>query len=233
MRSYGQVVLLALASTGLMAGDLDETRKVGEEYVQAAYPGKTVTFETGKLNWHSNGKQKAIDGKGEVQAGGYNARFRINGGPLQLRKFQLAKENGKWRVVNELKVSQIHAAHPLAAPFKDKPRYTLKAVAARHFEKNVYNTEGGWQKLKEPGFISCGGGEKPGQLAYCEVPYGIFYRGEYKINGSFLHTKCTAKTYLFENKKGEWLVKDVLPAEKKFDRKTGKVIDRKGDIFGC
>ena len=231
----GLVMSLGLASTVSMAGtdDLDNIRKVAEEYVRAAYPGKTVTFEAAKLNWHSNGKQKAIDGKGEVQPGGYNARFTVDKGTLQINKLQLVKKDGKWQVVNQLKPEQLHAAHPMVAPFRDKPRYTLKAVAARHFEKHVYNQEGGWQKIKEPNFISCDGGEKPGQIAFCEVPYGIFYKGDYKINGSFLHSKCTAKTYLFEKNKGEWIVKETLPAEKKFDRKTGKVIDRKGSIFGC
>lgn len=231
----GLFVLLGMASAASMASanDLDNIRQVAEEYVRAAHPGKTVTFESARLNWHSNGKQKAIDGKGEVQPGGYNARFTVDNGMLQVKKLQLLKEDGKWQVVSELKPEQIHAAHPLTAPFRDKPRYTLKAIAAQYFEKNVYNKEGGWQKIKEPGFITCDGGEKPGQIAYCEVPYGIFYKGEYMINGSYLHSKCTAQTYLFENKKGVWVVKETLPVEKKIDGRTGKVIDRKGDIFGC
>lgn len=233
---------LCLSCSGLISASskvdvsrdhLDTIKYVAEAYVKKAYSGKAISFDAAKVNWFSNGKKKAVDGKGEVQDGGYNARFRVDGGPLKIQKLQLAKNNGEWQVVNELKASQLHAAYPQAAPFRDKPRYTLRPIAAQHFEKNFYQQLGGWQKIKEPLLFSCSGGDKPGQPAWCELPYGVYYKGEYKINGSFLHTKCSAKTYLFKQKNGKWLVDTILPANKKLDRKTFKVIDRKGDIWGC
>lgn len=236
------MVLLGMVSTVSMAAensvdlsrdDLDTIKFVGQEYIKAAYPGKALHIDAPQVNWFSSGKEKSVDGKGEVQPGGHNARFRIGNGPLQIRKLQLAKKNGTWQVVRELTKDQMHRAHPQVAPFRDKPRYTLKSVAARHFEKNFYTQLGGWQKVREPMRISCNGGDKPGQPAWCEVPYGVYYKGDFKINGSFLHSKCSAKTYLFKQKNDKWLLDTILPADKKIDRKTFKVIDRKGDIWGC
>jgi len=235
-------LILCLTSTGIVSAsdkadvsrdDLNTIKYVGEEHVKKAFPGKAIEFESPKVNWYSSGKKKAVDGKGEVQEGGYNARFRVGGGQLKIRKLQLAKKDGKWQVVNQLKATQLHAAHPQVAPFRNKPRYTLRPVAAQHFEKNFYQQLGGWQKIREPLLFSCSGGDKPGQPAWCEVPYGVYYKGEYKINGSFLHTKCSVKTYLFKQKNDKWLLDTILPADKKIDRKTFKVIDRKGDIWGC
>lgn len=73
--------------------------------------------------------------------------FRVAEGPLQIRKLQLAKNNGQRQVVNELSAKQMHAAHLQAAPFRDKPPYIFKAMAARHFEKHFYSQEGGWEKV--------------------------------------------------------------------------------------
>ena len=65
---------------------------IAAQYVRAADPGKTVTFETAQLNWHSNGKEKALDGKGEVQTGGYNARYTGDKGALQSKKLKFLKK---------------------------------------------------------------------------------------------------------------------------------------------
>lgn len=225
----GIVNPLAWASSA----ELDAISQAAQKYVRAAYPGKSLTFEAAKLNWYSNGKVTALSGKGEIQPGGYNARYTVNGGPLQIKKLQMEKNGGEWKVHRELMPAQIHAAHPLAKPFLDKPRYSLKAVAAQYFEKNMYSQLGGWKKIKEPNFITCNGGESLDKMAYCEVPYGVYYKGDYMINGSYLHAKCSAVTYIFGNVNGKWVVKNTLPAEKTIDRKSDKIIQRRGSIFGC
>lgn len=235
-------IVYAMATSGLAAKDnavdlssdkLDTIKYVGQEYIRSAYPGKTVHFESLKVNWFSSGKKKAINGKGEIQAGGHNAKFRVGNGPLQIRKLQLAKKNDKWQVVNELSADQIHEAHPLVVPHRNKPPYIFTTIAAQHFEKHFYTQEGGWKKTKEPLFFPCGGGQREGQKGYCEVAYGIYYKGDYKMNGSFQHIRCSAKTYLFEQKNGKWVIEKILPANKKVNRRTIEVEDRKGDIWGC
>lgn len=244
--AVASIVVLVMTTFGLFAkdnidlsrDDLDTIKYVGQEYIKSAVPkstfsGKDIHFESPKVNWFSSGKKKSANGKGEIQEGGYNAVFRVGDGPLQIRKLQLAKKNGKWQVVNELSEKQIHAAHLQAAPFRNKPPYIFKAIVARHFEKHFYTQEGGWEKIKEPLFPSCRGGDREGKKGYCEVAYGIYYKGDYKINGSFQHTRCSVKTYLFKQKGGKWVIEKVLPANKKFNRKTNEIIDRKGDVWGC
>lgn len=239
--TIASIVVLVMTTFGLSAKDnvdlshdhLDTIKYVGQGYIKSAFPGKGIHFESPKVNWFSSGKKKAANGKGEIQEGGYNAVFRVGEGPLQIRKLQLAKKNGKWQVVNELSAKQIHAAHLQAAPFRNKPPYIFKAIAARHFEKHFYTQEGGWEKIKEPLFPSCNGGDREGKKGYCEVAYGVYYKGDYKLNGSFQHTRCSVKTYLFKQKGSKWVIENVLPANKKFNRKTNEIIDRKGDIWGC
>lgn len=231
-----------IATSGLVAKDnivdrshdhLDTIDYVAREYIKSAFAEPMLHFESPQMNWMSNGKEPAANGKGEVQAAGYSAMFRVGDKPLQIRKLQLAKKDGLWQVVNELDASQMHAAHALTAPSRNKPPYIFAPIAALHFEKNYYNAEGGWQKIKEPMHFPCGGGQREGQKGYCEVAYGVYYKGKYKINGSYQHTKCTAKTYLFVQKKGEWVIEQILPADKKFDIRKNKIIDRKRDIWGC
>jgi hypothetical protein len=206
---------------------------IAEDYVRLAYPNKKINFEFRSLSWVSHSAETAAKGKGKIQAGAYSAVFRIGNGKKQIKKMQLAKTKGIWKVVNVLKENQIQVAHKLTAPFRNEPPYVFEAIAAKHFEKNFYSQEGGWKIIKEPSYLSCGGAQVGKQKGYCEVAYGIYYKGNFKINGSYQHTKCTIKTYIFENKAGQWTIEKILPANKKFKGRTNEIIERKGDIWGC
>ena len=231
-----------IATSGLVAKNnkvdrshdhLDTIEYVAKEYIKSVFPDQPIHFESPQLNWMSNGKQPAASGKGELQAGGYSAKFRVDDKPLQIRKLQIAKQDGTWQVVNELAADQMHAAHALTVPVRNQPPYNFNSIAARHFEKHFYNVEGGWKKIKEPMHFPCGGGQSEGQKGYCEVAYGVYFKGDFKVNGSYQQVKCTAKTYLFIQKDGKWVIEQILPANKKFDLRKNKIIDRKGDIWGC
>jgi hypothetical protein len=231
-----------IATSGLVAKNnvvdrshdhLDTIEYVAKQYIKSIYPNLVIHFESPQMNWMSSGKEPTANGKGELQAGGYSAMFRAADSPIQIKKLQIAKKDGIWQVVNTLSANQMHSAHALTVPSRNKPPYIFSSIAARHFEKHFYNVDGGWQKIKEPMHFPCGGGQREGQKGFCEVAYGRYYKGDYKINGSYQHVKCTAKTYLFVQKNGKWVIEQILPADKKFNIRKNKIIDRKGDIWGC
>lgn len=206
---------------------------IAKDFVRNSFPKKNIHFEAAGLSWFSNATQPTKNGKDKIQVGAYSAIFRVNNGKKQIKKMQLAKRSGKWTVVNTLKENQIHVAHKLTSPRYNRPPDNFVKIAAQHFEKNYYSKEGGWQKIKEPSYISCGGAQVGKQQGYCEVAYGIYYKGKFKINGSYQQTKCTMKTYLFIKKGNNWEIEKILPATKKFKSRTNEIVERTGDIWGC
>lgn len=231
-----------IATSGLVAQEgivdrshdhIDTIEYVARRHVESRFPDQAVIFDGKQGQWMQNGGKKSNDSPDYVQAGGYAAVFRVDDGPRQISKMQLAKREEIWQVVNELGADQLYAAHPLSAPRRNAPPYIFSPLAARHFEQHYYMAEGGWEKLKEPMLFPCGGGQVEGQKGYCEVNYGVYFQGEIKINGSYRQVKCTTKTYLFKQQGEEWMIDQVLPAEKKFDRRTQEIIDRTGDVWSC
>ena len=216
------------------SSDSFETIKlVSQEYVKSEFPGQMVNFIDFSISYFVQGKEKAANGKGEIQSGGHNPEFRVGNGPIQIKKLQLAKLDDKWQVVNELTDKQIHSAHRLTAPLRDEPPWIFKKIAARHFEKHFYIQKGGWKKIKEPLNISCWGGKKKQQIGICEVGYGTYYIGKYKINDSYRQAKCSAKTYLFSNINGEWVVDKIFPSNKKVYWGTIEIKDRTRNDIRC
>lgn len=92
--------------------------------------------------------------------------FRDDKGVVGVAKLWLEKREGRWMEVGEVKPDQLLRAHPIH-PARPDPPDVFEPMALARFEREVYAPAGGFQRMREPMFVSCVGGQR--EDGRCEI----------------------------------------------------------------
>lgn len=151
--------------------------------------------------------------------------YEVDTGKQSLIKIQLAKNENGWKVVNQLKVNQIHQAHPVITNIDGNVRTVegVKAttIAARKFETYL-NDEMLIDDVRSTS-VTCYL-TKAAHKASCRVVYGL------KLNGS---VECHNVNYLLSNDEKGWMFESEILDTQRVDYNTGELINKKPFSMSC
>jgi hypothetical protein len=107
-------------------------------------------------------------------------------------------------------------------------------MALERFERDVYRPAGGFRRIREPTLFSCGGGQREGEMGWCELRYGVAPKDRdlRDTNESQLHD-CELASYLFErDAAGAFHIARTLGTSERYDRASQRVVPRELPM-GC
>lgn len=152
-------------------------------------------------------------------------RFTDKTNQSHIAKIWLEKINNQWQVAKAIKEDQLFGAHPIKPPFRNKTPYIFKKISAVEFENTIYQPNGGYKHISEPGLWPCGGGQVGDQPGWCELPYKV-----YKTDKKF---DCQYVTYIFnKNKEGNWIITQTLGSDQMYDHRKQLIKPREDRNIG-
>jgi len=146
-------------------------------------------------------------------------------GEQSLVKIQLAKDENGWKVVNQLKVNQIHQAHPVLGHIEGGLR-TVEEPKARKVAAQKLETYLNEQVLIEnvrATSVNCYLTESA-HKASCRAIYGL------KVGDK---VECHGKNYLLINDENKWKFESDILDTQKVDSITGELVDIKPRFMTC
>lgn len=153
--------------------------------------------------------------------------FRGAKGALGVGKLWLEKRDGSWLEVGAVKPDQLLRAHPIH-PARPEPPDLFEPMALERFERDVYRAAGGFRRITEPALFSCGGGQREGEMGWCEIPYDVAPKDRdlRDVTGPQFDT-CQRASYLFErDAAGGFHITRTLGTSERFDRASQRVVPR-------
>lgn len=140
-----------------------------------------------------------------------------------IMKIQLAKDENGWKVVNELKASQVHQAHPVVTDVEGNLRTVEEvkatAVAARKFEE--YLNDKSLIDTTRATSVRCDPTETA-HRASCMAIYGLL------VNDKL---ECRNINYLLINDGKKWSVESEILVTQKLDYTSGAIITNKRPLY--
>jgi hypothetical protein len=150
--------------------------------------------------------------------------YRDDKGAVGVAKLWFDKREGRWQEAGEVKPDQLLRAHPIRAAAPDSTD-VLEPMAAERFEREVYVKRGGFQHVREPTFISCGGGYRPDLPGRCEIRYAV--EAENRDLKETSQMGCEFATYVFErDAAGAFRISRALDTSQSYDSRSEQVVPR-------